>query len=297
MTPLQQAARNIILRWDSPLWKYQVHTAEYVNALRVAMEAEQSQLGEPVAWVKEDELNDLSSCNGRSIWAESPSIWFDEVPEHLVPVYKHSYPLLASEQAQAVEPVATVQCVRGVTIGYLDVMQPVGTKLYTHPAPATTGEQIDWQDMYLKQKSEKEAMVAKYERDIGPLARVAPAAAGERAELVTALLECLAGPAALTTREATAIKDAADMLEADAQYENLSDPAILHANLFRGLPAQLSKEQLIHLLGTDAKAQQVAVPMTEAQIFACDPVPHEMFDQQRIDFARAIEAFHGIKRK
>jgi hypothetical protein len=39
---------------------------------------------------------------------------------------------------------------------------------------------------------------------------------------------------------------------------------------------------------------QAAVPMTEAQIFACDPVPHVMFDQQRIDFARAIEAFHGI---
>ena len=43
-------------------------------------------------------------------------------------------------------------------------------------------------------------------------------------------------------------------------------------------------------------AQQVAVPMTEAQIFACDPVPHVMFDQQRIDFARAIEAFHGTTR-
>jgi hypothetical protein len=42
------------------------------------------------------------------------------------------------------------------------------------------------------------------------------------------------------------------------------------------------------------QAQQVAAPMTEAQIFACDPVPHVMFDQQRIDFARAIEAFHGI---
>ena len=45
------------------------------------------------------------------------------------------------------------------------------------------------------------------------------------------------------------------------------------------------------------EAQQVAVPMTEAQIFACDPVPHVMFDQQRIDFARAIEAFHGIGAK
>jgi hypothetical protein len=31
------------------------------------------------------------------------------------------------------EPVATVQCINGITIGYLDVMQPVGTKLYTTP--------------------------------------------------------------------------------------------------------------------------------------------------------------------
>jgi hypothetical protein len=31
------------------------------------------------------------------------------------------------------EPVATVQCVNGITIGYLEVMQPVGTKLYTAP--------------------------------------------------------------------------------------------------------------------------------------------------------------------
>jgi hypothetical protein len=50
----------------------------------------------------------------------------------------------------------------------------------------------------------------------------------------------------------------------------------------------------VSLINEGNKAQQVAVPMTEAQIFACDPVPHVMFDQQRIDFARAIEAFHGI---
>lgn len=40
----------------------------------------------------------------------------------------------ASRESEKAQPVATVQCVRGVTIGYLDVMQPVGTKLYTHPA-------------------------------------------------------------------------------------------------------------------------------------------------------------------
>jgi hypothetical protein len=31
------------------------------------------------------------------------------------------------------EPVGTVQCINGITIGYLDAMQPVGTKLYTTP--------------------------------------------------------------------------------------------------------------------------------------------------------------------
>ena len=39
---------------------------------------------------------------------------------------------------------------------------------------------------------------------------------GERAELIARLFECLRIKT-LTTREATAIKDAADMLEADAQ--------------------------------------------------------------------------------
>jgi len=35
---------------------------------------------------------------------------------------------LAALQHQ--EPVATVRCINGVTIGYLDQMLPVGTKLY-----------------------------------------------------------------------------------------------------------------------------------------------------------------------
>jgi len=76
MTPLQKAAQAVIDRWDSPAWKDQPHTAEYIAELRRALDA---------------------------------------------------------EIAQAVEPVATVQCIHGVTIGYLDVMQPVGTPLYLHP--------------------------------------------------------------------------------------------------------------------------------------------------------------------
>ena len=126
-----------------------------------ALEAEQAQAVEPAFWL--NEAGQLSATRG---WAERNS-----PGSKLIPLYTHPAP-----PAQA-QPVATVQCINGVTIGYLDVMQPVGTKLYLHPA------------------------------------------------------------------------------------------------------------------------QQVAVPMTEAQIFACDPVPHVMFDQQRIDFARAIEAFHGIGAK
>lgn len=38
-----------------------------------------------------------------------------------------------------------------------------------------------------------------------------------RTELIAQLLETLDGPAVLTTREATSIKDAADMLEADGK--------------------------------------------------------------------------------
>lgn len=89
-----------------------------------------------------------------------------------------------------------------------------------------------------------------------------PPPAGERAELIADLrLNHEYCPKEV-------ILEAADMLEAD-----------------------------VSLINEGNKAQQVAAPMTEAQIFACDPVPHVMFDQQRIDFARAIEAFHGIGAK
>ena len=49
--------------------------------------------------------------------------------------YKAQIAITAIQQAMLAapvqEPVATVQCINGITIGYLDVMQPVGTKLYT----------------------------------------------------------------------------------------------------------------------------------------------------------------------
>lgn len=50
MTPLQKAAQAVIDRWNSPSWKDQPHTAEYIEELRKALDAELQQAVEPVAW-------------------------------------------------------------------------------------------------------------------------------------------------------------------------------------------------------------------------------------------------------
>jgi hypothetical protein len=42
-------------------------------------------------------------------------------------------------------------------------------------------------------------------------------------------------------------------------------------------------------------AQRTWVGLTDEEIHNLDPLPHQMFDTQRIEFARAIEAAHGIK--
>lgn len=42
-TPLQKAAQAVIDRWESPSWKDQPHTAEYIAELRKALDAELQQ--------------------------------------------------------------------------------------------------------------------------------------------------------------------------------------------------------------------------------------------------------------
>jgi hypothetical protein len=118
------------------------------------------------------------------------------------------------------------------------------------------------------------AVYASVSPSLAPVyAHPAPTPAGKRAELSADLrLNHEYCPKEV-------ILEAADMLEADAQELEATERQV---------------EILSDDLSKCSKAHQVAVPMTEAQIFACDPVPHVMFDRQRIDFARAIEAFHGI---
>lgn len=80
----------------------------------------------------------------------------------------------------------------------------------------------------------------------------APPPSGERAALIEQLHKHVKqhDSDVICDTEKLLLK-AAEMLAADAQWRKLSDPVILHANLLRGLPAKLSKEQLLHLLGTD----------------------------------------------
>jgi hypothetical protein len=71
------------------------------------------------------------------------------------------------------EPVATVQCIKGITIDPVTGNVGIGT-------PAQPAQQeVDWKDQYEKQKRRADMWVAKYEKDIGPIEYAAPAAQQE----------------------------------------------------------------------------------------------------------------------
>lgn len=145
MTPLQQAAQHLIDR-QTPGWVNTEPTSRSIEVLRKALADEQAQAVEPVAWLVLDEDNVPIMC------APAKQMCNDHIND-------------------AINDYDIAEASRWVV-----------RKVFTHPAPPAS-EQIDWQDMYLKAKSEKEAMAAKYEKDIGPLARVAPAATDERAKV------------------------------------------------------------------------------------------------------------------
>jgi hypothetical protein len=166
MTPLQTAAQQALEALESGKLLCEVTAA---SMLRVALEAEQAQAVEPVLFIDASTLAMNAAHVGawkpghelegnlplylhppaqaqqaqavepigyirhadKTFWPHPECAVYASVSPSLAPVYAHPAPPV--EQAQS-QPVSTVQCVRGVTIGYLDVMQPVGTKLYTHPA-------------------------------------------------------------------------------------------------------------------------------------------------------------------
>lgn len=62
-------------------------------------------------------------------WFSNDNCEYCNTGEVSAPLYYAPSEMQLTPQEQ--EHVATVQCVRGVTIGYLEKMLPVGTKLYT----------------------------------------------------------------------------------------------------------------------------------------------------------------------
>ena len=190
-TPLQQAAQAVIKQCEADaLWATYPWVGAKLIELRKALADEQAQVVEPF----EIEFPDYHGqamrygLEDRNITDryEAMRYGWDQALERVedcLPEKPYTHP---APPAQAVEPVATVQCINGVTIGYLDAMQPVGTKLYTHPAP--------------------------------------PPAMGERAELIAGIKHELAEFAHNKTLE-TLLLDAADMLESDVSFINEGNKA------------------------------------------------------------------------
>ena len=118
---------------------------------------------------------------------------------------------------------------------------------------------------------------------------------GERAELIARLNECLSGPAALTTREATSIKDAADMLEADAGWEQVARAQDAKVRALAGEPGGI--EKLREVLAKANPQQAKRVPMTPEHLCALADRLTPNTETGSLDYllyARAIEAHHVI---
>ena len=89
-TPLQQAAQELIDRWDSPMWRYQQATTDVIAELRKALDAELAQSVEPVAY------GDFANGGNIRIWTRLANC---ENIKDLKPLYLHP------PQPQATTPV------------------------------------------------------------------------------------------------------------------------------------------------------------------------------------------------
>jgi hypothetical protein len=102
------------------------------------------------------------------------------------------------------EPVAVMELyasgwdlIESVDLDWLQTL-PFGTKLYTTPpAQPAPMQDVDWKDMYEKEKRRSEMWVAKYEKDIGPLEYAVPVAAPVQECLAHG--ECFGGKCIYTT--------------------------------------------------------------------------------------------------
>jgi hypothetical protein len=90
---------------------------EYQAWAREAL-AKQEQEQEPVAYVHADELEELSHCNGMSVWAENALIHTDEsITKQLIP---SGYMPLYSKAHEDNKRIAKANYDAGYTTGYMD---------------------------------------------------------------------------------------------------------------------------------------------------------------------------------
>ena len=79
-------------------------------------------------------LGTLTAANEQGVITDT--IWFSEHETLFDYIVSEADALrTAIAEAEKQEPVTTVQCIDGVTIGYLEVRQAVGAKLYNTPIP------------------------------------------------------------------------------------------------------------------------------------------------------------------
>jgi len=217
---------------------------------------------------------------------------------------------ISREEAQSVEPVAeALVTFAGMNPMYSPLSQlPVGkTLLFTHPAPAkqplsaeraaliseiqslanlpkqllpivkravdmlaADAQDIDWQDMYQKQKREKEAMAAKYEKDTGPLAKAGPVCQAQQ----------VAVPQVVETGTPASIQVTEEMHRAAVR--------VLHrAPGLDGLPQRMMDAMLAAAPKPPQAAPRVPMPWGKIEEVARSTSNH-------LEFARLVEAHHGI---
>jgi len=240
MTPLQQAAKNIILRWDSPLWKDVAPTAEYVNELRKALDAELQQAVEPMFWVRmvgsdggyEGPIHNAGIERVRKLsgaWA--PLYLHPPQPQATTPVSDGLIEILReaslfieaveyvnelrkaldAELQQAVEPVAWLRTTETTkdsiwgTYGPNKVFE-TDTPLYLHPPQQQATEHLS-----------KAFDAAVNEFGAANLAKAISAPEDQRAELIAGIKHELAEFAHNKTLE-TLLLDAVELLEADDAF-------------------------------------------------------------------------------
>jgi len=159
------------------------------TALQSAIKREEAQTVAPVAWIRAENVNQagLTSCTVKTTKPER---------DGYVPLFTQPALPTTGEPAK--------QLASGMTMGDLhdrccdalkrsereeliknlrEASYSIDGEVADHITEtvikaadmlAADAQEVDWKDMYFKQKREKEAMAAKYEKDIGPLAKAVP---------------------------------------------------------------------------------------------------------------------------